>query len=307
MKAWLTLLFCGVAASAAGADTLTIGYQKGGGLLSLLKVQGTLEKNLAPHGYQVRWIEFPAGPQMLEALNAGSIDVGSTGAPPPIFAQAGGVDLLYIGAEPGTVHGEAVLVLASSTLRGVAQLKGKKVAFQKGSGSHFLLVAALQKAGLAISDIQPVYLSPADARAAFVSGSIDAWVVWDPYLAAAQDTLKARVLADYTGLRQPNNFYEASRGFVSRAPAVVTTLLQTLASTGAWANQHPDQVATLIAAQTGVPLAVAETWQRRSHAGTVPVSPAIAAAQQQVADLFYDLKLIPKKVDVGSRVWRWQQ
>ncbi len=269
------------------AKPVRIGYQKGGGLMALMKTQGVLDKTLTARGYRVSWLEFPAGPQMLEALNAGAIDIATTGGPAPVFAQAGGYDFVYVGAEPGTVSGEAIVVPDNSPLRSVSQLKGKKVAFQRGSGSHFLLLAALQKAGLGAADIQAVYLTPADARAAFTSGSIDAWVVWDPYLAAAEDALKARVLADYRGLPQIANFYEASRSFVARAPQAVSAVLAQAKATGVWANAHQADVAGLIAVQTGLPERVVEVWQRRSRFGTTPVSPAIMAQQQQVADLFY--------------------
>jgi len=312
---WLKLAFCFAAvllaawlpaARAADAGAVRIGYQKGGGLMALMKTQGMLDKTLAAQGYRVSWLEFPAGPQMLEALNAGAIDIATTGGPAPVFAQAGGYDFVYVGAEPGTVSGEAIVVPEHSPIRSVAQLKGKKVAFQRGSGSHFLLLAALQQAGLGAADVQPIYLTPADARAAFTSGSIDAWVVWDPYLAAAEDALKARVLADYRGLPQIANFYEASRSFVARAPQAVAAVLAQAGATGVWANTHQAEVAKLIAVQTGLPERVVEVWQRRTRFGTTPVSPAIMAEQQQVADLFYQQKLIPKKVDVNAATWQWR-
>jgi sulfonate transport system substrate-binding protein len=289
----------------AHGATISIGFQKSAGLLAILKKQGRLEKVFA--GQEIRWVEFPAGPQMLEALNAGSIDFGSTGAPPPVFAQAAGIDLMYVGAEPAPVTSEAIVVPNNSPLRSVAQLKGKRIAFQKGSGSQFLLVSALQKAGLKIADIHAVYLSPADARAAFVSGSIDAWVVWDPYLASAQKSYGARVLSDYTGLPQANGFYLASRRFVQQSPALVSALLEQVALTGKWANAHPDEVSAMLAPQMGLPADIVETWQRRTRYGAMPVSAGIAAGQQRVADLFYQQKLIPRAVDVGSRVWTWQQ
>ena len=215
---------------AHSAPAITIGFQKSSGLLGILKNQGTLEKAFA--GQQIKWIEFPAGPQMLEALNAGSIDFGSTGAPPPVFGQAAGIDLLYVAAEPAPVNSEAIFVPKDSAAHTVADLKGKKVAFQKGSGSHFLLASALQKAGLKLSDIKPVYLSPSDARAAFVSGGIDAWVVWDPYFASAQKSYQVRVLSDYTGLPQANGFYLASRKFAAQSPKVLSALLEQVALTG---------------------------------------------------------------------------
>lgn len=289
---------------AHSAPAITIGFQKSSGLLGILKNQGALEKAFA--GQQIKWIEFPAGPQMLEALNAGSIDFGSTGAPPPVFGQAAGIDLLYVAAEPAPVNSEAIFVPKDSPARTVADLKGKKVAFQKGSGSHFLLASALQKAGLKLSDIKPVYLSPSDARAAFVSGSIDAWVVWDPYFASAQKSYQVRVLSDYTGLPQANGFYLASRNFVGQSPKILSALLEQVAKTGQWANAHPKEVSAMLAPQMGLPANIVEIWQGRTRYGAIPVSPAITANQQRVADVFYQQKLIPKPINVASKVWAWQ-
>lgn len=297
-----TLLLTG---GAHGADTLRIGFQKGGGLLTLLKQQGAVEKALP--GTTVRWIEFPTGPQLLEALNAGSIDFGTTGAPPPIFAQAAGIDVVYVGAEPPPVQGEAIIVKPGSPIRTVAQLKGKKVAFAKGSGSHLLLVAALNRAGLSLRDVQPVFLGPSEARAAFDGGSVDAWVVWDPYLAAAQKAYGARVVADYTGLLQANGFYLASRAFAARAPRTIALLLEQIAAAGQWANTHQKEMVAMMAPQVGVPPDVIATWLGRAHAGVTPVTAAIAANQQRVADLFYREKLIPRPVTVAGQVWSWQR
>ncbi|KQQ47581.1 sulfonate ABC transporter substrate-binding protein [Duganella sp. Leaf126] len=307
MKQWMAAAVAAGAVAlpllAQGAD-ITIGFQKGSGLLSMIKAQGAMEKALA--GHRVKWIEFPAGPQMLEALNAGSIDFGSTGAPPPVFAQAGGVDLLYVGAEPAPVASEAIFVPRDSPLHSVAALKGKRVAFQKGSGSHFLLASALDKAGLKMADIVPVYLSPSDARAAFVSGSIDAWVVWDPYFAAAQKAYQVRVLADYTGLPLANGYYLASRRFVQQSPQLVSTVLEQVAAAGKWANAHPQQTGASLTQLTGLPADIVTTWLARSRFGATPLTPAIVASQQHVADVFYQQKLIPKPVDIASRVWAWQ-
>ncbi len=148
-----------------------IGFQKYGKLV-LLKSKGTLEGKLKPLGYKVVWTEFPAGPQLLEALNVGAIDFGNTGEAPPIFAQAAGAPLVYVAHEPPAPEGEAILVPKDSPIKSVADLKGKKVALNKGSNVHYLLVKALEKAGVKYSDIEPVFLAPADARAAFERGSV---------------------------------------------------------------------------------------------------------------------------------------
>lgn len=288
----------------AADQALRVGYQKGGGLLAVLKAQGTLERAFAAQGYHLSWREFQAGPQLLEALNAGSIDVGYTGSPPPIFAQAAGIDLVYLGAEPASEAVEAILVPDASPIHDVAGLKGRKVAVQKGSSANFLLVAALEKAGLGFKDIQPVYLPPADARAAFASGSVDAWVVWDPYLAAIQQSQPVRVLADYKGLLHANSFYEGSRRFANAHPAAIQLLLAELAKAGAWANAHKPEVSRILAAQIGLPEAVIATWQARTRYGATALTPEIIAVQQQTADIFHAQGLIPRAVDVSQAVWQ---
>ena len=167
-----------------------IGFQKYGTLV-LIKSKGILEPKLAPLGYTVKWAEFAAGPPMLEALNAGAIDIAQTGEAPPIFAQAASDTLVYIAHEPPAPRGEAILVPKDSSIASVADLRGKKVGLNKGSNVHFLLVRALEAAGVGYDEIEPVFLPPADARAAFASGAIDAWVIWDPYQASAEQTLGA--------------------------------------------------------------------------------------------------------------------
>jgi sulfonate transport system substrate-binding protein len=287
----------------ATGKVLRIGYQKAG-LLAILKAQGSLEQKLKPLGYSVKWFEFPAGPQLLEALNANSIDFGYTGAPPPVFAQAGGVNFVYVGAEPEGRHTEAVIVKSDSSLQAIADLKGKRVALQKGSSANFLLLEVLQKAGLRYEDIRPVYLPPADARAAFESGDVDAWVIWDPYYAAAQGALKARTLADYSNVDTAHSFYEATRDFAQQHPDIIGALLGQLRTTGQWVNQHPDETAALIAPKVGLDQKLVETWVRRSPYGTTAVTDEIVRSQQGVADAFYGAHLIPQKITVRDNVWQ---
>ncbi|WP_176044537.1 sulfonate ABC transporter substrate-binding protein [Burkholderia vietnamiensis] len=289
-------------AQGSADKVVRIGYQKAG-LLSVLKSQGALEARLKPLGYDVQWFEFPAGPQLLEALNANSIDFGYTGAPPPVFAQAAGVRFVYVAAEPPSPHNEAVFVKADSPVRSLSELRGKKVALQKGSSANYLLLEALKKAGVRYDEIRPVYLPPADARAAFESGNVDAWAVWDPYYAAAQNSLKVRTLSDYTGLTPANNFYEATRTFAEQHADVVGTILKQVRETGLWVNGHPAETAALIAPKVGLPLPLVQTWIQRVPFGAVPIDENIVAVQQRVADAFYAAKLIPQKLSVAENAW----
>jgi sulfonate transport system substrate-binding protein len=287
-------------AFAAGAPReVRIGYQKYG-TLTLLKGRGTLEQRLAAQNIAVKWTEFPAGPALLEGLNVGSIDFGTVGEAPPIFAQAAGANLVYVGNEPPSPESEAIVVPRHSTLRSVSELKGKKVALNKGSNVHYLLVKALEKAGLDYRAVQTVYLPPAEARAAFERGAVDAWVIWDPFLAAAEKQLGARVLADGTGLVANHQFYLAARPFAEQYPDTVRAVLDELMKVDEWGRTHQQEVATILAAQTGLPVDVVALAARRYAYGVKPVTPDVLAAQQKIADVFYELKLIPKPIVVRA-------
>lgn len=296
----------GVFAGAAGAQdksVLRIGYQKYG-TLTLLKGRGTLEQRLAGQGITVKWTEFPAGPVLLEGLNVGSIDFGTVGEAPPIFAQAAGANLVYVANEPPAPRSEAIVVPRTSDLRNVADLKGRKVALNKGSNVHYLLVRAIEKAGLKYSEISPVYLPPADARAAFERGSVDAWVIWDPFLAAAEKQLGARVLADGSGLVSNHQFYLAARPYAERNPGIVNLLIEELARVDDWGRANPKEAAAVLTAQTGLDAATVDLAVERYSYGVKPISPAVVAEQQRIADVFARLKLIPKPLRVADIVWQ---
>ncbi|VWC88654.1 ABC transporter substrate-binding protein [Burkholderia aenigmatica] len=290
----------GLPAHAQDSGTrLRIGFQKYGNFV-VLKARGTLEKRLASQGVTVQWLEFPAGPQLLEGLNAGAIDVGTVGETPPIFAQAGGVDFVYIGNEPPAPQGEAIVVLPDSPIRNVAQLRGKKVAFNKGSNVHYLLVKALEHAGLTYADIQPIYLTPADARAAFVQRSVDAWVIWDPYLAAAERQIGARVIANGEGLVRNTQYYLAARKYAAAHPQVLRALLDEVDAVDRWARDHVAEVATQLSPLVGLDAPTLEVALKRAGYGVQPITDATLAYQQNIADAFSTLKLIPGKLSVAS-------
>jgi sulfonate transport system substrate-binding protein len=294
------VLVCSAPLLTAHADeTLRIGYQKYG-TLTVLKGRGGLEERLARLGVQVSWNEFPAGPQLLEGLNVGSIDFGTVGEAPPVFAQAAGADLVYVANQPPAPKGEAILVQKNSPIRTLADLRGKKVALNKGSNVHYLLVKALEHAGIPYADITPVYLAPADARAAFEKGAVDAWAIWDPFYAAAQRQLDARVLTDGTGLVANLQFYLASRGYAQRRPDVIAAIVDELGKLDAWARDHPKDVAAALGPQVGLPPDVANLAAGRLAYGIAPITPDVAREQQKIADTFYQLKLIPRAIRVSD-------
>jgi sulfonate transport system substrate-binding protein len=274
-----------------------IGHQKFGAL-SLVKARGELEKQLKPLGITVRWNQFPAGPQLLEGLNAGRLDFGHTGETPPISAQAAGAPLLYVASEPPNPQGEAILVQKDSPIQTIADLKGKKIALNKGSNVHYLLVKTLEKAGLSYSDIKPVFMPPADARAAFERKNIDAWAIWDPYFAAAQQATGARILADGRNIVANREFFLASQSFAKKYPDRLEIMLKAINEVDKWAQPRPSEVANILSPLIGIQAQILEQAEKRKVYGVQPITEEVVAYQQQLADTFYGLKLIRKKIDI---------
>lgn len=285
-----------------GTKVVRIGYQKFG-TFAILKAKGALEKRLAALGYSVEWALFPGGPQLLEAMNAGSIDIGHTGDAPPIFAQAAGGPLVYVATTPPSPASEAILVKADSPIRNVEDLKGKKVALNKGSNVHYFLVKALASAGLQPADIQPVYLPPADARPAFERGRVDAWAIWDPFYAAAQQAGGVRVLVDGKGLVANREFFLATQTFVKEHPDLLSLLLEELNNVSQWARENPRGVAALLAPELGMDTATVEQAAKRRAYGVEPLVEHVVAEQQHIADTFYQIGLVGKPIRVRDAVF----
>jgi sulfonate transport system substrate-binding protein len=297
------LVAAGLAAAgpALAQQTIRIGFQKYGTLI-LLKGKGDLEKKLAPLGYKVVWTEFPSGPPLLEALNVGVIDFGHAGEAPPIFGQAAGAPFVYVAHEPPAPQGEAILVPKASAIKTVADLKGKKVALNKGSNVHYLLVRALDKAGVKYSEIEPVFLAPADARAAFERGAVDAWVIWDPFQAAAEAATGARTLADGTGLVANHQFYLATRSFSDAHPRAVDAVIDATAAIDAWAKDNARAVAEELSPGIGIPAPILEIALKRQSYGIKPLDQSVIDEQQRIADTFHTLGLLPKPIKVNDIV-----
>jgi sulfonate transport system substrate-binding protein len=288
-----------VGASYGQDKIVRIGYQKYGKLV-LLKGRGTLEDKLKPLGYSVSWTEFPSGPPLLEALNVGAIDFGIAGETPPIFAQAAGAPLVYLAYDPPAPSGEAILVPKDSPLKSVADLRGKKVALNKGSNVHYLLVRALEQAGLKYTDIQPEFLAPSDALAAFTRGSVDAWVIWDPYEAAAEAATGARILADGTGLVSNYQFYFSSKKFLTEHAKAVDIVLEALNEADDWTKNNIEAVAEQLSPSVGLPAAVLAVSLERESYGILPINSEVIASQQRIADTFHALGLLPKPITVSD-------
>jgi sulfonate transport system substrate-binding protein len=296
-------LFVARTHAAEALTEIRIGYQRAG-ILPVLKRDQTLEKKFGPQNISVKWVEFASGPPLLQALNTGHIDYGGTGDTPPIFAQAAQANLVYVAAEPTNGQNEAIIVPAASPIKTLVDLKGKKVGFARGSSSNNVIVVALEKVGLSYSDITPVNVSPADGAAAFAQKAIDAWVIWDPFLAIIQKKFSARVLARSGDVLQSNGFLLANRDFAENHPDIVVTLNEEFKKTSDWAAAHLDEVAQIVVEETGADRDAIFAAVHRARFFVSPLTDEIIAEQQATADRFFALRLIPKPIKVRDIVWK---
>jgi sulfonate transport system substrate-binding protein len=283
-----------------------IGWQKNG-VLALAKATEALEKRLGPKGIEISWSEFSSGPPLLEALGADALDFGPTGDVPPLFAQAAGGSLLYVGAYKGASAGSAILVHKDAPINDLADLKGKRVAFKRGSSAHNFTVKALRKGGLTLADIEAVDLPPPDAAAAFKTGAIDAWAIWDPYFAVAEEDPQTRVLTTAEGIVDSWSYFLGNTTFANGHQDIVLDTLDELKTVGTKAQADLPTTAKALSAITGVaePVTLKTLSRPGSDLGQVHLLPAEAESYQQaLADEFHSLGILPKSLKISDIVWR---
>lgn len=293
-----TAIAAGPLFAQAPAKVIRIGYQKFN-TLNILKGTGQLETALAPVGIQVEWREFLGGSQLAEALSANAIDFGHASDGIGVFQQASGKGLAYLAAESPYPGGVGFLVPKDSPIRTVRDLKGKKVVTGRGYNTQYVLIKALQAAGLSYEDIEPVYiLTASDTVAAYQSGSVAAIGLWDPFLAGAQIATDSRLLFDGTGLSGNRTYHFAQPGYARANQETLRTVFAELRKANTWAQANPKQVVDTLAPQLKVePKVLALATERRQY-GVVALTPEIAREQQGLADVFAQLKLIPKPIEV---------
>lgn len=282
--------------------TLSIGFQKSSLGLLVTRDQKLLEQQF-PNA-KIEWREFPAGPQMLEALAVGAVDFGAVGNIPPIFAQSAGKDLGYAAYEVYPSSSLGLVIPSDSKIQNLSELKGKRIALQKGSSAHEFLAKVLQKAGLSWQDIQPIWLPPADARAAFDKGSIDAWAVWDPYLSAIELTHTVKVLIDGAAFPKTYSYFISNPKFTTAHPDATAKFIKSLNEADTWILNNQTLAVDLYAKNTGLTQEIAQhTLDRRSKPSPIrPLNAEIIESQQKIADLFYAEKLIPKQIKIQDIV-----
>ncbi|WP_459252600.1 aliphatic sulfonate ABC transporter substrate-binding protein [Paraburkholderia sediminicola] len=284
---------------------LRIGYQKSSTLITVLKARGSLEQALAPLGVSITWNEFASGLPLTEALNADAVDFSADVADTvPVFAQAAHARFVYVAQEAPSPGAQAIIVKRDGPLHTLADLKGQRIAVTKAAGSHYLLLAALAKAGFAPADVRISYLTPADGRAAFERGSVDAWITWDPYVAAVDKAPDVRILANGEGLASYQRYYLASSSFAAAHPDVISIVFAQLTSAGGWVRSHPDDAAKLLAPIWGLDAATIERANGHRSYAVRAVDAQNFGEQQKIADTFYRAGLLPAPVDTATAL-RW--
>lgn len=286
----------GAPAVHAAGRVVKISMQRSSVLFTVLKVRGTLAERLAPLGFEPSWHLFTS---VIEPMNAGAVDIHADVADAvPIFTQSAGAPLTFYARERGAPSAEAIIVPADSPIRTVADLRGRTVGVSRGSGSHYVLAAALKRSGLSFADIKPAYLQAPEGAAAFEKGSIDAWSIWDPFLAFAEAKRPVRTVADGTGLTSYHRYYLVNDRFVAEHPEVVSAVYEALSEAGRWVKANPEAAVALLAPVWGdlPPAVVAAANARRSYT-VEPVERAQFGEQQDIADVFLEAKLIPRRID----------
>ena len=297
-------MFMTACSSPKDADniTLNIGFQKYG-ILPIVKERGELEQALKAQGVQVKWVEFPAGPQLLEGLNVGSVAFGEAGEAPPIFAQAANSKLVYVANQPKAPLAEALIVPKDSAIQSVQDLKGKRIALNKGSNVHWLLVQILEEAGLGLDDVKVVYAPPKYPLTASDYLAADAWMMWDPVLSAAERSGTLRVLATGEGRVNNHQFYITRRQYAQHNEEIITGIVAALVKTGRFIDRHRHEAAQLLASELGLDTgSLACALARRSHQ-TREMDMQAIRAQQTIADRFYALGLLNRPVAVREALW----
>ena len=296
------LLETGSPARAAGKP-LRFSYQRSSTLLTLLKTNRVLETRLGAKGYDVSWYLFN---DVISPMTSGAVDFHADVADAvPIFTQAAGAKLTIYAREAPSPSAEAIVVHADSPIRTVADLKGRTVGVNRGSGVHFMLAAALKREGLAFGDITPAYLAPIDGGPAFERRSIDAWAIWDPFLAITEARGPTRRLTDATGLSGYSRYYLVNDAALAEYPDAVSIVFEALVETGKWVKANPTEAAATLAPLWGnIASDVVETVNARRSYEVLPVDKRDLGDQQKIADMFHEARLIPRAIDATAvRLW----
>ncbi len=291
----LSLAVASVTAASAQQTILRVGDQKGNSR-AVMEAAGVL-KDLP---YTIEWKEFVAAAPLLEALNANAIDTGLVGDGPFTFAAAANVPVKAIAAFPQNNGGLAIMVPKGSPVQNLADLKGKKIGTTKGSIGHMLILAALEKEKIPLSDVQLVFMLPADAKVAYTRGSLDAWSTWEPYVSQEEVLFGARRLVTGEGITAGLSFQATRPEAIRDKRAALEDYLRRLAIARAWSLANIDKYAETWGKLMSVPASVPQHWFERAQVRVAPIDDAVATAEQGTIDIYQRNGLIPKRIEAND-------
>ncbi|HWJ78690.1 MAG TPA: aliphatic sulfonate ABC transporter substrate-binding protein [Niallia sp.] len=306
------LIVLSVFLSACGADKTSssskkedivvhIGIQGKTGVLPYAREHGYFEKAFEKEGVKVEWSEFASGPPHFEALSAGRLDFGSVGGSPIIAGQAAGIDFKAIGVTSDGTATNAIVIPKDSSVKEIADLKGKKVGVAKGSSGYNFLFLALDTAGLTDKDIELIQLQPDEARPALDNGSIDAWAIWDPYVTTAvyQTGAKVLVSGEDLGIMMPS-FLIARTKFTEEHADLTELFLKTYEEVRQYYVEHIDEISEEVAKSQKVDVEIIKTVLEKTDTRLSPTTPEYQKAHQDQADFLYSVGGIDKKLDTSK-------
>ena len=295
-------------ANAAGPEVVRIGWLRGPNDILLGRARGTMEAALAAHGARVEWAgPFAAAAPAVEAMNAGAIDITVGSSTSSIASFAAGVPMVIFAYQKMSAASEGIVVKQDSPIRSIRDLAGHSVAVNRGGTGEYLLVRALDRAGMDAATVKRVYLGPSDAGSAFSQGYVDGWATWDPFLAIAVRSYQARIVADGAAIGSDNAVTTmASRSFATQKPALLKLVFDTIESDNAWSQLHPVEAGTVWVQAMGVPLELAETIGRNNAVPTRAVTDADIGQIDNIADWYVANKIVPVRPDIAAGVVKLQ-
>ncbi|WKZ95815.1 aliphatic sulfonate ABC transporter substrate-binding protein [Lacticaseibacillus paracasei] len=301
---WLSVAVYGytqTTTAASDLETVTIGYQKADPV-DIARQHGELIKKMKAKGYQVVFKEFSDGAALMTALKSGAIDYARVGDTPPVTAKAAATDIALIAAGATKEYGSGILVGKNSQITNLKQLKGKTIAYQKGTAAQYLIIQALKKAGLSTNDVKLVNMDQSSASVAFAKGSVDAWVTWDPYTATAQVNQGAKLLTNGTGLAKNRDFLISTQNYAKTHTALSKLLTTYINDDMTWANNHHTQLIAMLSKTLKLSDAVIQKMvERRTYAmALVKADSSIVDEENQIANTFYQEGVVTEKVDMKT-------
>ncbi|QPB57930.1 aliphatic sulfonate ABC transporter substrate-binding protein [Lacticaseibacillus paracasei] len=301
---WLSVAVYGytqTTTAASDLETVTIGYQKADPV-DIARQHGELIKKMKAKGYQVVFKEFSDGAALMTALKSGAIDYARVGDTPPVTAKAAGTDIALIAAGATKEYGSGILVGKNSQITNLKQLKGKTIAYQKGTAAQYLIIQALKKAGLSTNDVKLVNMDQSSASVAFAKGSVDAWVTWDPYTATAQVNQGAKLLTNGTGLAKNRDFLISTQNYAKTHTALSKLLTTYINDDMTWANNHHTQLIAMLSKTLKLSDAVIQKMvERRTYAmALVKADSSIVDEENQIANTFYQEGVVTERVDMKT-------